>query len=345
MATSVAPSSLTTSIRPGNDPALIAGQFQILGPLESSLTGRSYLGRHVELDRPVVIKLMHVSGSASVRARFEREARALARISNQHVARLLAYGKTEDNRRYMVVEHIEGQTLRRSLARWGRLPETRVLRILEQVAAALESVHRAGLVHRNLKPESILLGETRDGGDMVKLTNFGLVRDAWPAAGDKLAEGATSTKAMTGTPRYWAPEQVLGDTTDARTDIYAFGVIAFEMLTGRNPFESTTAEGYAWQHVHQAPLMTDRQGRLRVRPELATIITRCLAKHPDQRFGSSAELRVALRATREAMLRRAHTGSRLDDIKATFSKPEVWLVGGAVFLSGLLGALLTRIVG
>lgn len=339
MATTAAPSSSPT-VRSLHDPALIAGQFQILGPLESSITGRSYLGRHVELERPVVIKLMHVSGSSSVRMRFEREAQALARISNQHVARLLAYGKTEDGRRYMVVEHIEGQTLRRTLARWGRLPEQRVLRILEQVAQALESVHRAGLVHRNLKPESVLLGETREGGDMVKLTNFGLVRDAWPAAGDKLAEGATTTKAMTGTPRYWAPEQVLGDTTDARTDIYTFGIIAFEMLTGKNPFESTTAEGYAWQHVHEAPRMTDRHGNLRLRPELATLIGRCLAKHPDQRFPSSAELRVALRATREAMLRRNRKSTQLDELKATIKRPEVWVMGGIAFVSGLLGALL-----
>jgi len=338
VATSVTPSQ-SPSVRPGNDPALIAGQFQVLGPLESSLTGRSYLGRHVELDQPVVIKLMHLSGSASVRTRFEREARALARVSNQHVARLLAYGKTEDGRRYMVVEHVEGQTLRRSLTRWGRLPEQRVLRILEQVAHALESVHRAGLVHRNLKPESVLLGESRDGGDMVKLTNFGLVRDAWPA-NDKLAEGATATRAMTGTPRYWAPEQVLGDATDARTDIYAFGVVAFEMLTGKNPFESTTAEGYAWQHVHQQPLMTDRQGRARLRPELELLIGRCLAKHPDERFPSSTELRVALRATREAMLRRSHRATPLDEMKAAFRRPEVWVMGGVAFMSGLLGALL-----
>lgn len=321
---------------------LIAGQFQILGPLDSSLTGRTYLGRHAELDRPVIIKLMHMDSSPSVRTRFEREARALARVSHQHVARLLAYGKTSDGRRYIVTEHVDGQTLRKALSRWGRLPAARVLRLLDQLAQALEAVHKAGLVHRNIKPESVILGESRDGKDLVKLTNFGLVRDAWPGANDRIGEGATKTFAMTGTPRYWAPEQVLGDQTDGRTDIYAFGVLAFELLTGRSPFESTTTEGFAWQHVHQAPALTDRHGRARLSPALEAVIARCLAKHPDERFPSIADLRAALRKAREGLTVRSAKKTPGQKLVKYLSRPEPWIVTAVAFLAGLLGAVIGR---
>ncbi|MFO0744934.1 MAG: serine/threonine-protein kinase [Myxococcota bacterium] len=317
--------------------SLIAGQFEIVAPLSSSLTGRTYIGRHVELDRPVIIKLMHMDGSANVRARFEREARALARVSHHNVARLLAYGRTGDGRRYLVTEHVDGHSLGKAIERWGRLPTGRVLRILDQLAQALDAVHRAGLVHRNIKPGCIIIGETRDGRDLVKLTNFGLVRDAWPMADDRIGEGATRTRAMTGTPRYWAPEQVLGDQTDARTDIYAFGVLAFELLTGRSPFESTTTTGFAYQHVHQAPALRDRMGRLELRPELEVIIARCLAKHPDERYQSVAELRQALRAARPRIMRRRRTAS--ERIVRQLRRPEVWVLGGVAFLASLLGAL------
>lgn len=319
--------------------ALIAGQFEIISALDSSLTGRTYLGRHVELDKPVVVKLMHIDSSPSVRARFEREARALARVSHHNVARLMAFGKTGDGRRYMVTEHIEGRTLRKALQRWGRLPEGRALRVLEQIAAALEATHRAGLVHRNLKPESVVLGETRDGGDLVKLTNFGLVRDVWPA--DEAAlQPSTKTGAMTGTPRYWAPEQVLGDVTDARTDVYAFGVLAFEVMTGRSPFESTTTEGFAYQHVHLAPKLTDRHGNPRLRPVFELIVRRCLAKHPDERYASMSEVLVALRAARTEARRRARSQPFAKIAKKQIRRPELWLMTGVAFLAGLLGAIL-----
>lgn len=329
---------LHSSVLPPTDDALIAGQFKIVAPLDSSLTGRTWLGRHAELDQPVIIKLMHVGSSPTVRARFEREARALSCIAHPHVARLLAYGKTGDGRRYMVTEHTEGRTLRKVLQRWGRLPEGRALRVLDQIAQALEATHRAGLVHRNLKPESVVLGETRDGTDLVKLTNFGLVRASF-AMDDRLGDASTRTGAMTGTPKYWAPEQVLGDTADARTDVYAFGVVAFEVLTGKSPFESTTTEGFAWQHVHQPPKLTDRQGRARLRPALEMIVRRCLAKHPDQRFATMTELREALRKARGAARREARQRTLQGRVKAQLRRPEVWVTATVAFLAGLLGAL------
>jgi len=322
---------------PTVDP-LIAGQFRIVAPLDSSLTGRTYLGRHAELDQPVVIKLMHLGSSLTVRARFEREARALSCIAHPHVARLLAYGKTADGRRYMVTEHTEGRTLRKVLQRWGRLPEARAFRVLDQVAQALEATHRAGLVHRNLKPESVVLGETRDGSDLVKLTNFGLVRATF-ALDDRLGDASTRTGAMTGTPRYWAPEQVLGDLADARTDVYAFGLLAYEILTGKSPFESTTTEGFAWQHVHQAPRLTDRQGRARVRPAVQALVMRCLAKHPDQRFASMSELREALRRARGVARRESRQRTVKAKVVAQLRRPEVWVTAAVAFFAGLFGAL------
>jgi len=318
-------------------------QYQILGPLGRSLTGRSFLARHRELGRHVVIKLMHESADGRVRARFEREARALSRLEHAHVAALLAYGKTEDGRRYMIVEHVEGRDLRTALQRWGRLPERRALRLLDQLARALEAVHAEGLVHRNLKPESVLLGQGRDGKELVKLTNFGLVRDG---GGWATAVGAESTRTgpMHGTPSYWSPEQVVGRPADARSDIYSFGVVAYELLTGAPPFSSTTTEGFAWQHARELPPRPlDRDGRPRFRREIEHILVKCLAKLPEQRFGSARELRRAIATARASYRKtdgrrgRAAFGKR---VAALARDPHSWITLGGALLAGLIGALI-----
>jgi len=317
----------------------IDGQYQILGPLGSSLTGRSFLARHRELGRLVVVKFMHETADARTRGRFEREARALAQVSHDHVASLLGYGRTADGRRYMVVEHVEGRDLRQTLARWGRLPEKRALRILEQLSRALGAVHAVGLVHRNLKPETVLLGQARDGKEVVKLTNFGLVRSEPSEHGDMT--GNTRTGPMHGTPRYWSPEQVLGEPTDGRSDIYAFGVLAYELLSGHTPFQSTTTEGFAWQHVSVTPPRpVDNDGRPRLRPELERFLSRCLAKQPDQRYASMTELRRALIHTRTAKVAPPPTVSQR--LAARIAQPETWLVIASAFMAGLLGALIAR---
>lgn len=316
----------------------IDGRYQILGPLGSSLTGSSFLARHRELGRRVVVKLEHDRADAVLKARFEREAQALSRLDHPHVARLLDFGQTADHRRFMVVEHVEGRDLRQMLERWGRLPEPRVLRILDQLADALGAVHAVGLVHRNLKPENVLIGEGRHGEDLVKLTNFGLVR----SEGAGFDDSGTKTGAMQGTPRYWAPEQVLGEPADARTDVYAFGVLAYELLTGRPPFLSSTVEGFAWQHVHQrVPRALDPNGRPRIRPQLEAVLARCLAKHPNERFASMREVRKALRATRRVRVQ-ARAPTLAERVRGRLAAPETWIVVGAAFLAGLLGALAGR---
>lgn len=310
------------------------GAYQILGPIGSSLTGRSFLARDRELGRLVVVKLMHESADARVRSRFEREAKALSRLSHDHVASLIAYGRTADNRRYMIVEHVDGHDLRKTLERWGHLPERRALRILDQLARALQAVHEVGLVHRNLKPESVLLGQGRDGREHVKLTNFGLVR-----AGPDPA-GTTKTGPMHGTPAYWSPEQVLGEPADQRSDVYAFGVLAYELLTGQLPFRSTTTEGFAWQHVKVAPPRPlDGDGHPRLSRELERLLARCLAKRPEDRFASMSEVRRALAAARRPRRARPSLEAR---ILQRVRQPETWIIVSLAFFAGLLGALLAR---
>lgn len=339
--------SATAAPRPPHEPRASAvsddldAHYQILGPLGSSLTGRSFLARHRDLGRLVIVKLMHdgnLSRSSRVPLRFEREARALSQVAHAHVAGLLGYGRTADGRRYMIVEHVDGRDLRATLQRWGRLPERRALRILDQLAQALAAVHSAGLVHRNLKPESVLIGQSRDGLEHVKLTNFGLVRSDEPRADGE----RTHTGPMHGTPRYWSPEQVLGVPVDQRSDIYAFGVLAYELLTGSTPFESTTTEGFAWQHVSvEPPRPIDADGRPRLRPELELLLARCLAKDPAQRFATMHEVRRALVKLRRRPVARA-TPSLGQRLAARARQPETWLVIAGSFMAGLFGALLGR---
>jgi serine/threonine-protein kinase len=275
------------------------GRYVIISPLGSSHTGRTYLARQLELDRLVVIKFMHEPRSArSSRPleRFQREARALARLDHPHVARLLDYGEAADGRRYMVTEHVEGRPLAALQERFGWLPQERVVGLLDQIASALAGAHDHGLVHRNLKPRSVVVSESRDGSDHAHLVDFGLVKESAPDGAEPASHGVTGGPGgWYGTPRYLSPEQAFGRPSDARTDVYAIGLLAFELLSGRPPFDAHSPITCAYMHaVVAAPALDAQPDGTPIAPRLRDLVARCLAKAPEDRFPTMHALRAAL---------------------------------------------------
>ena len=239
------------------------------------------------LSRRVAVKILHpeLAIDASVRARFRHEAVAAAKLS--HPAIVATYDTGDDGVAYIVMQLVEGPTLRRMLDRRGPLPPGEAADIAAQVAEALDHAHRHGLVHRDIKPANVLVPP--DG--QIKVTDFGIAK----ATGD---EDLTRTGTVVGTARYLAPEQVSGDPVDGRADVYALGLVFYEMLTGTLPFTGESEVTTAMARLTRAPEPV-RALRADVPPTIDAIVSRCLALDPDDRFPSAGALLDALEPDRE----------------------------------------------
>jgi serine/threonine protein kinase len=259
--------------------------------------GEVYRACDTRLDRIVAIKVLadHVAGRADVRERFEREARAIAALNHPHICVLYDVGH-QDDIDYLVMEYLEGETLAQRLEK-GPLPVEQVLRYAVQVADALDKAHRNGITHRDLKPGNIML--TREG---AKLLDFGLAKlrqDTSPAAATvsqlpTMQTAATAAGTILGTVQYMAPEQLEAQEADARTDIFAFGLVVFEMATGKKAFEGkTSASVMAKIMESEAPSISSVQPM--IPRELDRIVKTCLAKEPDERWQNAADLKRELK--------------------------------------------------
>jgi hypothetical protein len=241
------------------------------------------------LSRRVAVKILHpqLAIDESVRARFRHEAISAAKLS--HPAIVATYDTGDDGVAYIVMQLVEGPTLRRMLDQRGPLPSGEAADIAAQVAEALDHAHRHGLVHRDIKPANVLVPP--DG--QIKVTDFGIAK----ATGGGDAD-LTRTGTVVGTARYLAPEQVSGDTVDGRADVYALGLVLYEMLTGDLPFTGDSEVSTAMARLTRTPDLVSAH-RADVPPMLDAIVSRCLARDPDDRFPSAGALLEALEPERE----------------------------------------------
>jgi serine/threonine protein kinase len=258
--------------------------------------GEVYKARDTRLDRTVAVKVLppHIASREDLRARFEREARAVSSLSHPNICTLFDVGK-QDGVSYMVMEHLEGETLFDCLQR-GPLPLDQALKYGMQIADAVDRAHRSGVVHRDLKPGNVMI--TRNG---PKVLDFGLAKTAPKAAadGETLTMAITSEGTVLGTPQYMAPEQIEGKEADARTDIFAFGCMLYEMVTGKRAFDGKTKASVigAILASEPAPMSTLQPV---TPPMLERVVTRCLAKDPEDRYQSMRDVLLDLRLCGEA---------------------------------------------
>ncbi len=264
---------------------------------------RVFLAVERSLGRRVVIKALPPELFSGVNeARFEREILVTANLQHPHILPVLAVGARDDVR-YYVTPYVEGQTLRARLTFDGALPVTDAVAILRELAGALGYAHERGVIHRDVKPENILLS----GGHAV-LADFGIARAVEQAAH---GEGLTGAGHGLGTPGYMAPEQLAGDpTVDARADVFALGVVGYEMLAGKPPFTGATPHALATAYFTEPPVPI-RDIRPDTPAAIANAITRALARAPDQRFANAAEFRDALMPTTPLARRRRQRALRL----------------------------------
>ena len=276
-------------------PPSIEDKYEVLAKLSEGGMGAIYKVRHRLLDEVRVIKvvLRHAGPAGELRDRFLGEARTASRLIHPNLARILDFLVDEQEQQLLVMEHIDGPTLQGVLSRFGPPPQGLALEIARQALDALGALHRCGFVHRDVAPDNLMLTRDASGGPLVKLIDFGIAKAL--VAGPDRNPALTQAGVFLGKPRYASPEQLTGEPVDARSDLYSFGLVLYELLTGVCPFEGHSVRELIAAHLQAEPLsfaLSDPDGR--VATGLRAIVLRLLAKHPEERFADAAELAEAL---------------------------------------------------
>jgi len=249
---------------------------------------RVFVAEETALDRKVVIKVLPPETAAQVSLeRFKREILLAAKLQHPHIVPLLTAGES-NGLPYFTMPFVDGESLRVRLARHGELPVNHAIRMLREIASALAYAHEHGIVHRDIKPDNVLLS-----GGSAMVTDFGVAK-ALSASTNAEHGGMTSLGVALGTPAYMSPEQASADpSVDHRADIYSFGVLAYELLTGQPPFAGRTPQNLLAAHVTETPEAINKR-RASLPPALAALVMRCLEKRPADRPQSASELVHAL---------------------------------------------------
>ncbi|MBO0748452.1 MAG: serine/threonine protein kinase, partial [Acidimicrobiaceae bacterium] len=268
---------------------VLGGRYRLIRPIAKGGMAEVWEGYDDVLSRPVAVKILlpHLASDRNLVERFRREAISAARLSHPGVVATYDTG-SDHGTAWIVMELVRGHTLRQLLTERGPMDPPMAIDVTGQIADALSHAHRAGLVHRDIKPANVLLVEEDSGPPRAKVTDFGIAK-----AAEGMGLDLTRTGMVLGTPKYLSPEQVEGEEPDARADLYSLGVVLFEMLTCRVPFEGPTDMATAVAHVRQQP---PRLSSIRgdIPPELDQLVADLLAKDPAARIPSAAALRQAL---------------------------------------------------
>jgi eukaryotic-like serine/threonine-protein kinase len=283
----------------GPDPLVgrvINDRFKIGALIARGGMGKVYRAEQAPLGRICALKVLTPNYTGEhdpeFHKRFFLEASIASKLTHPNTVTIFDYGRTDDEIYYMAMEYLEGHTLHRAVRAAGHFAEERTAHVARQVCRALREAHSLGVIHRDLKPANIFLVEHGDETDFVKVLDFGLVKNVSDVKGEEL----TQTGLFMGSPKYMAPEQIRGERVDARTDVYALGVIMYEMLTGKVPFDRSSSVNILMAHVNEdAPLMRVMNPNIAISPELEETVMRCMAKLADDRFRSMDEVLAALK--------------------------------------------------
>jgi tRNA A-37 threonylcarbamoyl transferase component Bud32/Ethanolamine utilization protein EutJ (predicted chaperonin) len=281
----------------GSDPllgTLVGERYLIEDIIGEGAMGRVYLASHRTLGRKFAVKVLHpeLANNDELASRFLREAQSASRIDSDHVIDIVDFGRLADGAGYFVMEFLKGNPLRALMDERGALPPEVVADIGQQVAEGVGAAHDIGIIHRDLKPDNIIVMRRKAHVHYCKILDFGIAKHPTSSSGGPITLAGT----MVGSPYYMAPEQIIGDEVDARTDIYSLGVMLYEMATGKTPFHADSVALLLHKHLEERPApVRSHEASARFPEALEAVILRCLAKDPEDRVPSAAELVKLLR--------------------------------------------------
>ena len=277
-------------------------KYRLEARLGTGGMGTVYRARHMLIDRPVAVKVLNqrfVEDEAA-RTRFRREARAAGRLQHTNAVTVTDFGESPDGYVYLVMELLEGRTLRDVLAKEAPLDAARSVSLMLQISAAVAAAHEAGIIHRDLKPANIFIVQRAEVPAVVKVLDFGIAKLAAESLDEDEAMTLTQVGAMIGTPRYMSPEQCDGAELTPAADVYSLGVILYEMLTSTVPFSGSTPLSIAMKHTSEVP-RSPREFVSTIPPALEQVVLHTLEKRPADRPANAAEFRKELLATAERL--------------------------------------------
>ncbi len=330
----------------------IAGKYCLESLVGQGAMGEVYRARQTTLGTTLAIKVLHrqLAGEPMFAARFLREAQAASRVDHPSSMRVIDFGEEPDGLLYIAMEYVNGKTLAKIIDEESPLPVARIVDIACQALAALAVAHDLGVIHRDLKPENIMVqgGQDDEGRthDIVKVCDFGVAK---LLEGGSRGPSVTAEGVVVGTPEYMSPEQARGEALDARSDIYAMGVLLFHMMTGKVPFDSSTAFGTAFMHVNDEPTRP-RLLNPSVDARLEAICLHAMRKRREDRYASARELRGELRALlghddaysqeESAMESKPMTGGLLQQIEARPRRTGLVMAGVVLAASAVAASIL-----
>jgi eukaryotic-like serine/threonine-protein kinase len=277
---------------------VVAGRFLIDDLVGQGGMGKVYKARHLSLDRTVCLKILKAAllEDPTLVGRFEREAKAASRLNHPNVIQVIDFGRTDDGGLYIAMEYVNGKDLRAVLRDEWPLDEARLCNIIAQVLSALSEAHAHNVIHRDLKPENIMVEPRHGEPDFVKVLDFGIAKIM-----DSELPGLTRADVVCGTPQYMAPEQATGSSLDNRCDLYAVGVILYQLATGQLPFDGPNSMDVLNKHVNDMPIPPrERTPTAPISEGMEKLILRALEKDPDDRPQTAEQFRqMTLNSTRK----------------------------------------------
>ena len=267
-----------------NDPLVgkvLAERFEMIERVGDGGTGVVYKAKQLSVDRIIAVKVLgaHVSTDPQWMKRFQNEARAASRLEHPNTVRILDFGQTREGLLFIAMEFLNGRSLRTEIERAGRMQAARTLQIIAQVCSSLAEAHSQGIIHRDIKPDNVMLVDMKGGGDMVKVLDFSVAKLDTPDA------QLTRAGVVFGTPAYMSPEQGRGVPLSPQSDLYAVGIVAYEMLMGHPPFAASIPTDVVMMHLRNPPPPLSG-----VPSQVAELVMRALDKDPKRRHGSASEM-------------------------------------------------------
>lgn len=272
----------------------LSDRYDVLRAIASGGMGTVYRARHVLMDKIVAVKVLNESYARepSALARFKQEAKIACQMSHPNIVIVHDFGIADDNSFYLVMDYVEGETLADILDYTTNMPLERVINLSIQICDGLEHAHELGLIHRDLKPSNLMLVKTKSGADQLKILDFGLAK----VLSEGKEQGLSQSGYLLGTGYYMSPEQCRGKKATVQSEIYSIGCVLYELLIGLPPFSGDNILETIQQHIDETPApMSTRRPDLNLPPEVEAIVARAMAKDPEDRYQSAAELGRALR--------------------------------------------------